>query len=93
MQLPHHGTRAQVVGDETARHVVVELHIRGNFGERFGIFVVVLVEEVGNGKHNLQKESDAQTLHAVQEIIAHSIQKMISHLRRHRHRCLQSQEC
>ena len=62
MQVPQHGSGAQVVGDETTRHVVVELNVRGDLGECFRILVVILVEEVGNGKHNLQDESEGTTM-------------------------------
>ena len=45
VQVPQKRARAQAVHDQATRHVVVQLHVRGNVGHGFGILVVVLLEE------------------------------------------------
>ena len=44
VQVPQKRTRAQAVHDQATRDVVVQLHVRGNVGHCFGVFVVILLE-------------------------------------------------
>ena len=55
MKRPKHGAGDQIIGNKSARNVVVQMYIRRDVCESFGILVVIFVKEVRHSEHNLTK--------------------------------------